>query len=148
MSRFAGALVERHAGRTARLWSCRRSGGKKTTSLNAQSQRHRRHGGCSAEWPMRRLEARFHPSENDRDDYVIVGHLIWTAARLDEFPLVEPAPSLKQANAPHAILQTLRHLIRIKGPSSFERLASLLSAHWSFVEVSSPFAEGEAAKTG
>jgi hypothetical protein len=97
---------------------------------------------------MRRLEARFHPSENDRDDYVIVGHLIWGATRLDEFPLVEPAPSLKLANAPHAILQTLRHLIRIKGPRPFERLVSLLSTHWSFVEVDSQLAEGEAGGAG
>ena len=97
---------------------------------------------------MRCLEARFHPSENDRDDYVIVGHLIWNAARLDEFPRVEPASSLKQANAPHAILMTLRHLIRIKGPRSFERLGSLLSSHWSFVEVTSPLVDGEAAKVG
>jgi hypothetical protein len=97
---------------------------------------------------MRCLEARFHPPENDRDDYVIVGHLIWSAARLDEFPRVEPASSLMQAKAPHAILQTLRHLIRIKGPSPFERLVSLLSTHWSFVEVTSPLADREVAEAG
>jgi hypothetical protein len=79
------------------------------------------------------VEARFRRREDD--EYVIVAYLVWDKARIDAPPRVEPASSLKDINAPYAILTTLRHLVRIRSPRAFERLRSIPSKLWSFVEV-------------
>jgi hypothetical protein len=82
---------------------------------------------------MRRFEARFRRREDD--DYVIVAYLVWDKFRIDAPPRIEPASSLRGLAAPYAILTTLRHLVRIKGARSFERLANIPTTLWSFVEV-------------
>ena len=82
---------------------------------------------------MSRFEARFRHREDD--DYAIVAYIVWDKARIDAPPRIEPAASLKELAAPYAVLTTLRHLVRIKGPRSFERLANIPSTLWSFVEV-------------
>jgi hypothetical protein len=82
---------------------------------------------------MRRFEARFRHREDD--EYVIVAYLVWDKTRIDAPPRIEPASSLGGLAAPYAILTTLRHLVRIKGPRSFEGLANIPSTLWSFVEV-------------
>lgn len=64
-----------------------------------------------------------------------VAYLEWDTASLDAPPRVETASSLNELGAPYTILTTLRHLVRIKGPRSFERLGRIPSKLWSFVEV-------------
>jgi hypothetical protein len=85
---------------------------------------------------MSRLEARFHPWPSRDGSYVVVGHVIWAAADEDR-PQVEPAPSLRDAHAPRAILATLRHLVNSNG-ARYARLVSLRSRFWSFVPAEQP----------
>jgi hypothetical protein len=81
-----------------------------------------------------RLEARFHRSPRDEQpDFVIVGYVTWEAGRPG--PRVEPAPPPAAGGGPHALLLTLRHLVRIVNPRSLDGLKSLPSKHWSFVDA-------------
>ena len=84
---------------------------------------------------MRKLEARFHPLEKQGQGYIVVGHVTWPETPAEADPQVEPAPSLVRASAPATMLATLRHLVRMTSPKSFERLESLRSQYWSFVRV-------------
>ncbi len=85
---------------------------------------------------MRRIEARFHPHMNDGNAYVVVGYVVCDAGRSDTRAWVESAPFVDGGPAPHPMLLTLRHLVRLAGPQTIERLACLTSKRWSFVDVS------------
>jgi hypothetical protein len=86
---------------------------------------------------LRRFEARFHPNQADQGDYVIVGYVIWDSGRADGQPRVEAPSTISRHATPHLMFATLRHLVRIAGPLTHERLMSLPSTHWSFVDTSS-----------
>jgi hypothetical protein len=95
---------------------------------------------------MQKLEARFHPWPSGQDSYVVVGYVIWDASKND-MPRIQPAPSLRDAQAPRAILATLRHLVSTLR-TGYTQLASLRSRFWSFVpaqiaDASGPWANGE-----
>ena len=80
---------------------------------------------------MVKLEARFHPPDRRGSPYIVVGHITWPGEHQEA--RVEPSPMLALAPAPATILATLRHLVRRL--SSRERLESLRTEHWSFVDV-------------
>jgi hypothetical protein len=82
---------------------------------------------------MHVLEARFHPRNGA--EYFVVGHLVWRGRARRRSPVVEPAPTLMLEAEPTAILCKLRYLVTATAPESFERLQSLHSRFWSFVEI-------------
>ena len=84
---------------------------------------------------MRKLEARFHPLEKQGRGYIVVGHVTWNEIPGEADPRVDPAPSLARVAAPATMLATLRHLVLMTSPRSFERLEALRSRYWSFVRV-------------
>lgn len=86
---------------------------------------------------MKRLQARFHPHFAAPRAYIVVGEVVADPAEAEPLPRVEPAPSLGRHGAPATILATLKHLVAITTPRSFERLASLRSRYWSFVPIGS-----------
>jgi hypothetical protein len=85
---------------------------------------------------MPRLEARFHSWSSGGQAYVVVGYVIWDEGG-NEPPVIERAPSLREASAPRAIFARLRHLVRAPG-TNYARLASLRSPFWSFVPTDDP----------
>jgi hypothetical protein len=82
---------------------------------------------------MRVLEARFHPRNSS--EFFVVGHVVWHGAPAQEYPVVQPAPSLMLEAEPTAILLKLRYLVTATAPESFEGLQKLHSRFWSFVEI-------------
>ena len=82
---------------------------------------------------MRVLEARFHPES--ASDFVVVGHLIWKGKRGRDRPTVKPSPTLASDTAPTNVVAKLEYLVTVTAPDSFERLQSLPSRFWSFVDV-------------
>ena len=84
---------------------------------------------------MRRIEARFHPHLHDGGAYVVVGYVVSDAGSSDCRAWVEAVPSVEGGPPPHPMLLTLRHLVRLAGPQTIERLACLTSKRWSFVDV-------------
>jgi hypothetical protein len=84
---------------------------------------------------MRILEARFHPFDRASPTYVVVARLIWEDVAGKAEARIEPAPSLDRHTAPATMLATLRHLVLMTSPRSFERLQGLRSRFWSFVSV-------------
>jgi hypothetical protein len=108
-------------GRNAATWTpLRRSFGGTSVALR---------GG------MRILEARFHPFDRASPTFVVVARVIWEDASGKTLARIEPAPSLERHTAPATMLATLRHLIQMTTPHSFERLQGLRSRFWSFVSV-------------
>ena len=79
--------------------------------------------------------------EREGGGFVVVGHLIWEGAGEDPRPRIQPAPSLARLSAPTTVLSMLRQLVLMTSPKSFERLSSLNSRYWSFVDVPAPAAE-------
>jgi hypothetical protein len=84
---------------------------------------------------MRRFEARFHPTQGQQDDYVVVGYVVWDPNRRDGVPRVEPPQTCRARISPHVMFSTLRHLVRVTGARAHERLTALPSRHWSFVDI-------------
>lgn len=82
---------------------------------------------------MRVLQARFHPRR--QSDFLVVAHVVWDELRQQDHPTVQPAPALLLEAEPSAILSKLRYLLTVTAPQSFERLQTLPSRFWSFVEV-------------
>jgi hypothetical protein len=82
---------------------------------------------------MRVLEARFHPRNGT--DYFVVGRVVWYGGTRRIAPVVEPAPTLMLEADPTAIVSKLRFLVSATAPESFERLQTLNSRFWSFVEI-------------
>ena len=75
---------------------------------------------------------------HDGNAYVVVGYVVCDASRSDGRAWVESAPFIEGGSAPHPMLLTLRHLVRLAGPQTIERLARLTSRRWSFVDVTNP----------
>jgi hypothetical protein len=90
---------------------------------------------------MRILEARFHPFERESPTFVVVGHVVWDDAT--RAPRVEPAAALARQTAPSTMLATLKHLVQMTTPGTFERLQALRSRFWSFVSVQRPAQEAK-----
>jgi hypothetical protein len=84
---------------------------------------------------MRVLEARFHPRPADSAAFVVVGHLVWKGKTGRDRPTVEPLPSVRADTAPTNVAAKLEYLVTATAPDSFERLQSLPSRFWSFVEI-------------
>jgi len=81
------------------------------------------------------LEARFRFDAATDARPITVAHVVWSHAR-DPHPVVRPALSLQRHHGPAAILVKLQYLVEITAPHSFERLQSLRSRFWSFIDVS------------
>jgi hypothetical protein len=81
---------------------------------------------------MRTLEARFHPFEKASPTFVVVGYVVWDDDDVTRAPRVEAAAALVRQAAATAMLATLKHLVHMTRPKTFERLQSLRSRFWSF----------------
>jgi hypothetical protein len=84
---------------------------------------------------MQILEARFHPFDRASPTYIVVARLIWDDAEGKPVARIDPAPNLDRHTAPATMLATLRHLMQMTAPHSFERLQALRSRFWSFVSL-------------
>lgn len=67
---------------------------------------------------------------------MVVGRVIWDSDASDETPTVESSGSMNDQDWPATILAKLRYLVAATAPDSFERLLTLRSRFWSFVDVS------------
>lgn len=80
------------------------------------------------------LEARFCSRSRGDDAFVVVGHVAWndeTSVR----PTVFPSPALAKGQAEAPLLAKLRYLVEFAALGSFERLKTLPSKFWSFIDV-------------
>jgi hypothetical protein len=84
---------------------------------------------------MRVLEARFHRHQKVVPDFVVVGHVVWEEDVLGDRPTVQPSASLMHEGSPATMLVKLQYLVAVTVPETFDRLQSLRSQFWSFVEV-------------
>jgi hypothetical protein len=84
---------------------------------------------------VRVLEARFHPQQRDAEEFVVVGHVVWDSDVAKGRPTVQPSPALLHESAPATVLSKLQYLVAVTAPESFERLQTLRSRFWSFVEI-------------
>jgi hypothetical protein len=91
---------------------------------------------------MHVLQARFHPEQNATKEFVVVAHLVWDGDAGSDRPTVRPAASLMVSGEPPTMLIKLQYLVETTAPDSFERLQTLKSRYWSFVEVASSAREG------
>jgi hypothetical protein len=80
---------------------------------------------------MRVLEARFYPRRKTQPDFVLICYLVWGGHHLCKQPVVQPATS--SLSGP--LISKLRYLLNLTKPDCFERLQSLRSDFWSFVDV-------------
>ncbi|HTA21323.1 MAG TPA: hypothetical protein VK989_18655 [Polyangia bacterium] len=90
---------------------------------------------------MRVLEARFHPRQKVAPEFVVVGHVVWEEGALGDRPTVQPSASLMRDGSPATMLVKLQYLVAVTVPETFERLQTLKSRFWSFVEIP-PFTKG------
>jgi|WetSurMetagenome_2_1015567.scaffolds.fasta_scaffold597597_2 hypothetical protein len=84
---------------------------------------------------MRVLEARFHPQKKTGAAIIVVGRVHCGRAH----SWVGPAPmvgrsGIEAADA-RAMLEKLRFLVASSGPDPCEKLLTLASEFWSFVEI-------------
>jgi hypothetical protein len=80
------------------------------------------------------LEARFSSRSNGDDAFVVVGRVVWkdeTSAN----PTVYPSAALAEGPSEHPLLAKLRYLVDFAALGSFERLKTLPSKFWSFIDV-------------
>ena len=84
---------------------------------------------------MRVLEARFHPRQKVAPEFVVVGHVVWEEGVLGDRPTVQPSASLMREGSPATMLVKLQYLVAVTVPETFERLQTLKSRFWSFVEI-------------
>ena len=82
---------------------------------------------------QRILEARFHPFERESPTFVVVAHLVWRSDA--SHPDLRASPSLERQAAPGTMLATIRHLLSMTAPGSFERLQVFENRFWSFRRV-------------
>lgn len=81
------------------------------------------------------LEARFRFDTAGDAQPITVAHVVWSHPT-DPHPVVQPAFSLERHQGPATILVKLQYLVELTAPDSFERLQSLPSRFWSFIDVS------------
>jgi hypothetical protein len=86
---------------------------------------------------MRVLEARFHRHQKATPEFVVVGHVVWDGDAGSDRPTVQPSSSLIDDGAPAMMFVKLQYLVATTVPETFERLQTLRSRFWSFVEVAS-----------
>lgn len=85
---------------------------------------------------MRILEARFHPFDRENPTVILMARIVWEdGGAPDTSPRIDPAPAMERHTAPGAVLATLRHLVQMTRPLTYERLQTLKSRFWSFVPV-------------
>jgi hypothetical protein len=84
---------------------------------------------------FRRLEARYHPPHAPEGTFVVVAHLTWEDPQTPRYPRIEPAATLSMQGAPAALFSTLRHLVRLAGHDSSDRLVALANPFWSFAPL-------------
>jgi hypothetical protein len=82
---------------------------------------------------MRMLEARFHPGRKDVGDFIVVGHVVWEGESAR--PVVRPSTEVLMRCEQATLLSKVRYLVSISADESFERLQTLRSQFWSFIEV-------------
>ena len=84
---------------------------------------------------MRVLEARFHPLKRTGNLAVVVGYVLCEGRQA----FVRPAPPLPRGQAPDpglpAMLDKLRYIVGTAGRHTYERLSSLNSDYWSFIDL-------------
>jgi hypothetical protein len=83
---------------------------------------------------MRVLEARFHPWRKACGPFLVVGRVIFRHKQ----PEIQPTPAgIEEQPEPteETMLQKLAYLVSRSRPDPFDRLRSLRSDFWSFVEV-------------
>jgi hypothetical protein len=80
---------------------------------------------------MHVLEARFYPCRKDQPEFLVLGHLVWARQESRASPIFQPA----NATLPAPTLAKLRYFLAVTAPDCFERLQSLRSEFWSFVEI-------------
>jgi len=81
------------------------------------------------------LEARFRFDAAHDAPPITVAHVVWSHPA-DPHPVVKPAFSLQRHQGPAEVLVKLQYLVEMTAPDSFERLQSLPSRFWSFIDVS------------
>jgi hypothetical protein len=82
---------------------------------------------------MRTLEARFHPRRKDVGDFIVVGHVVWEGESAQ--PVVQPSTEVLARPERVTLLSKVEYLVSISARESFERLRTLRSQFWTFVEV-------------
>lgn len=82
---------------------------------------------------MRVLAARFHSGKKGRGEFIVVGHVVWDGERARL--VVQPSTELLMRSEPATLLSKLEYLVSVNGREFFERLQTLRSQFWSFVEV-------------
>jgi hypothetical protein len=83
---------------------------------------------------MRVLEARFRSGVAGTDAFVVVGRLVWRQPDPAGDPVIQADPALLPVAAP-PLVEKLRYLVNVTAPDSYQRLQSLRSRFWSFVDV-------------
>ena len=73
----------------------------------------------------------------------MVGHVVWEEGMATSQPTVQPSASLIHEGAPATMLVKLQYLVANTVPETFERLQTLKSRFWSFVEVASSTKGGD-----
>lgn len=82
---------------------------------------------------MRTLEARFHPRRKDVGDFIVVGHVVWQGESAR--PIVQPSTEVLTRLEQATLLSKVQYLVSVSAHESFERLQTLPSQFWTFVEV-------------
>lgn len=82
---------------------------------------------------MRMLEARFHPRQKDVGDFIVVGHVVWEGESAR--PVVQPSRDVLMRREQATLLSKVQYLVSISAFESFERLQTLHSQFWTFVEI-------------
>jgi hypothetical protein len=87
---------------------------------------------------MRVLEARFRSSAvagaAGGDEFVVVGRIVWQQPDASADPIIQADPALQPGGSP-PLFEKLRYLVSAMAPDSYERLQTLQSRFWSFVDV-------------
>jgi hypothetical protein len=104
---------------------------------------------------MRVLEARFRSSGVARgdagaagsDDFVVVGRIVWEHLDPAADPVIQADPAL-QPNGSPPLVEKLRYLVSAMAPDSYQRLQTLQSRFWSFVDVTGVEVTGHTEKGG
>jgi hypothetical protein len=83
---------------------------------------------------MKKLEARYYPPFA-RNRFVVIAHVFIPTEGHDLRPRIRPARPTSHPGSPASLLSTLRYLVRLTTPHTWERLTTLRSRYWSFASV-------------